>query len=143
MKKYIEIASLTIILLANFIAVYFLFLSFYPFKTLEVYEPVKVVGSKIVRRGESMDFELTYEKYVNAEVERTRVIICDDGNLVTLSSEAILLPIGSHTLNTNHFIIPAKISNGQCHVQWSSAYHINPLRTIIVTYSSENFTVVP
>jgi hypothetical protein len=137
------IFSLIVVVFANILAVYFLYLMFYPFKTLEVYDPVKVVGSKVVKRGDQMVFEISYEKYVDVDVDRTRYVLCNDGNLVTIAPDSVILPSGSHMFKINHFVIPAKISNSTCHMVWNSVYHVNPIRTIVVSFKSEDFTVVP
>lgn len=134
--------SLLVIVTANIMLLYFIYLMLYPFKTIEVDHPVKLVNGTEIKRGDELTFEMSYTKYINVHVDRSRYIVCDDGNLVTLSPDDIMLPLGKHIIRVNHFILPQKTSLSTCKVIWNAVYRVNPFREIVSTFESEKFKVI-
>lgn len=122
--------------------VYVLFWGFYPFKVADVVQPYEVKNAnKTVTRETDLILEANYFKYMNVRTQSDRMIICDDGNLVTLSPSFSNLPMGQQTLNFK-VTIPAKTSLGLCKYRQVVQYFVNPLQTQNVIFESEKFLVI-
>lgn len=116
-----------------------------PYQTTELQQPIRILNSnREIRIGEAIIQELKINKPNDIAPDNpTRVIICNDGNLVTLSVlRQINLPIGIYTVIDDSYILPPKVAVGsECVFVWRQDYRVNPLRVIPVEWRSESFKV--
>lgn len=111
-----------------------------------VTEPIAVLneGNKV-----AIGSPLVLELQVNKPVDRTpisssRLLECESGNLVTLTSTPTPLPVGAYTVISDNLTIPAKVTPGDtCVATFLVTFRINPLRDETARWSSEPFTVLP
>jgi len=117
-----------------------------PYQVTTIQEPIRILNeNKEVRIGEPIMQELKIDKPNDTLPENpTRVLLCDDGNLVTLASlpTALNLPVGKYTLENDRYILPPKVAPGsKCEFVWRQSYRVNPIRVIPVEWRSEPFKV--
>lgn len=142
MKKLPYYFSMGIIITAIIGLVYFFYLILYPFKTVDLVQPIKVLNENHeVQRGGDLILEIDYVKYGNYTVDSSKNIICDDGNLVTMANNTTNLPAGQQKFVVA-FTIPQKISLANCYLQYTNVYKVNPLRNITKVWATETFRVV-
>ena len=119
----------------------FLFLLLYPFETTDVYS-FRVLGAPL-HRGDVVTTEIHFTKHNEYDITATRDITCDDGNLVTLTPLVANLPKGEHMLVVDALpALPDKTSIGMCQLNIHISYHINHMREVHSTFSTEPFQVV-
>lgn len=144
-KLWHVIAILTFIMLTVFTVTY-AFWQVYPYKVSSIQQPIKILNkNKQVAIGESIIQELHINKPNNAApIDVSRTILCEDGNLVTLSPNvATNLPIGEYTLINDKYVLLPKVAIGaKCIFVWRQSYQVNPIKKIPVEWRSETFTVV-
>lgn len=126
-------------------------ISIFIFWTLEsvqlptIKEPIPVLNKdNQVAVGEELLLEYSVVKPVSiAPAHSARYLECLSGNLVTLTSSPIELPVGSYTLIASRTVIPNKLSVGDiCTFVIQVTYDINPLKEVTNTFSSEPFEIV-
>jgi hypothetical protein len=125
------------------LTLYTLVMLFYPYRLAEVTEPI-LVGNKIVKRGDTLELTITYNKKRDIPTRTIKTISCDDGNLVTMTPtpSETNLPQGKHTIITTSTIIPQKIStNTYCYLVFGVTYKPNVLREVTNSYKTEKFFV--
>lgn len=112
----------------------------------EVTEPIEVmnpgnavaINSPLVLR-----LEVT-KRQERAPTGSVRFLECESGNLVTLTSSPVRLPVGSYTVVSDNIVIPAKVTPGDtCRAVFEITYTVNPIRDEVVRFDSESFTVLP
>ena len=93
--------------------------------------------------GEPIRMLLTIDKPQDVATERTsRAIVCDSGNLVTLTESTRDVPVGSFTTVADNVDLPPKVTPGDtCRFRYTVDYRINPIRIDTVEWLSEPFTV--
>lgn len=134
--------SMAVIITAILGLLYFFYLVLYPFKTVDLVQPMKVLNpNHTVQRGGELIIEVEYIKYGNYTVDSTKNIICEDGNLVTMASNTTNLPAGQQKFVVS-FTVPAKTSLTSCYLQYTNVYKVNPIRNITKVWSTETFKVV-
>ena len=109
-------------------------------------EPIEVVNPRNeVRIGEPLVLRMEVDKQVaRSPVSSSRVLECESGNLITLTSTPTPLPVGNYTVVSDNLIIPAKIAPGDhCVATFLITFRINPLRDETARWSSETFMVLP
>lgn len=110
-----------------------------------VKEPMPVLNvNDEVAIGETLYVKLTINKPVElSPINSSRFLACTSGNLVTLTSAPIKLPVGSYDIISEDVIVPAKIAPGdECVYEIHITYQINPIRREIVQFQSEPFAVL-
>jgi len=117
-----------------------------PYEVTQIKEPIRILNqNKEVRIGEPIIQELKIDKPNDiAPANLTRLLICENGNLVTLAPlpNALNLPIGEYTLINDRYILPPKVTVGDtCVFIWRQTYEVNPIREIPVEWRSETFKV--
>ena len=119
------------------------YLMFWPVKLAVIYNEPFPVESYEVARGETLYFTIEFSKSRSYRVISHRSIICEDGNLITLSNSYAdtNAPVGRHTV-TIGILIPEKSSLGKCYIQLENTYEINPLRTEYRTMRTQNFVII-
>jgi hypothetical protein len=133
---------MAVIIAAILGVVYFFYLVLYPFKTVDLKEPIQVLNAnKEVARGGDLILEIEYVKYDSFPVTSNKNIICEDGNLVTMASNSTNLPKGEQKFVVT-FTVPQKTSIGNCYLQYVNVYEVNPIRNITKVWTTETFKVV-
>jgi hypothetical protein len=120
-----------------------LYMMFYPFKTLTVKQPDKILNpGKQVQAGGVLVYQIDYCKYTNKQAEVTRALI---GKSVTyaLPVSTNNVPQGCTTAVSRNTVLPVGTQPGTYKLELTATYRINFLRDISVRHSSESFTVVP
>ena len=108
-------------------------------------EPIPILNdNREIAIGEPIRMLLRVDKPQDIEAERTsRSIICESGNLVTLTESTQDVPAGSFTAVADNVNLPNKVDVGDtCQFRYNVDYRINPIRTDEVEWLSEPFTVV-
>ena len=136
-------ATISLISFTALTVIYWLLAS-YPVTTIQ--EPIRILNpNKEVRIGEPIIQELKIHKPNDtAPANTTRVLLCEDGNLVTLATlpSPLNLPTGKYTLINDRYVLPPKVSPGsRCIFVWRQSYRVNPVREIPVEWKSETFIV--
>lgn len=146
-NKIFTVLSWIIIAFITFVSSLIIFWFLYPYPVSSIKEPIRILNkNNEVTVGEPIIQELKITKPNNiAPADPTRVLVCDDGNLVTLSAipSTLNLPIGSYTFVNDRYILPPKVATGaKCAFVWTQSYQVNPIRKIAVEWTSEQFKVV-
>lgn len=130
------------LVLAHLIVIYIMFYAFYPFKTITILKNPVPVLHKEFKRGDSLKYLLSYQKFRDYEAEITRWIECKDSNLVTLSPDHASLPVGKYyDVLQNGITIPQKTSLTECKLVVNELIIINAIRKIKVSFETEYFKV--
>ena len=145
MNKALVIGSwlaISFIVTASVLSIFWLLA---PYQVTQIEEPINIVNeNNEVRIGEPIIQELKIHKPDDdAPTNVSRLILCEDGNLVTLSNlQTLNLPVGKYTLVNDRYILPPKVAVGsRCQFVWRQSYPVNPIRSIQVEWRSETFTV--
>ena len=140
-ERIFQKLSFVAIILFMFFMVYVFYLLLAPFHEPNIAQPFKV-EPKVVKRGEAITVTVEVEKFADYQMEGTRTINCEDGNLVTLTSGSVSAPIGKSVIATRPVIVPEKTSLGMCKMVLVARYKVTPLKYEVITYESESFEVV-
>lgn len=119
--------------------------SFWPVNLPTVEQPIPILNAnRTVAVGEPIVMLLKVNKPDPVNVRSAdRLIRCDSGNLITLTSTAIDLPTGEFVVESSSVILPDKIISGdRCTFLYRIGYYINPVRTEVAEYESEPFTTI-
>lgn len=109
-------------------------------------EPIEVVNPRNeVAIGEPLVLRMEVDKQVaRTPISSSRLLECQSGNLVTLTSTPTPLPVGNYTVVSDNLTIPAKVTPGDhCVATFLITFRINPLRDETARWSSEPFMVLP
>jgi hypothetical protein len=117
---------------------------FWPVKTLVInnYASPGLVQTTTgtFKLGQPIAYKLDYCKYTTVPAVVTRTMI--DGQIITLSNTNGYLPSGCHTTVVETSIIPDSMAPGNYYLDIVSRYPINPFRTEVVHYRTNEFEVV-
>lgn len=112
---------------------------FYPFKPLEMYEPVRVL-TKEVMPGDTIFVEFNFKKNTDIIPDITLSLV--DGVVYNLPSyRPINKPGEVQGRVVGVMEVPASIPCGEYYLQWLASYRYNTLRTVNVEYRSEKFRI--
>lgn len=136
--------GLVIIALALAFLSVVLFWLVYPYDVSKVEEPITVLNkNKEISIGSNIELELKVYKPNNIKPDTLIFISCDDGNLLPLTPLPVNLPIGKYTVISDSYILPPKVAIGaKCKFNFRNTYQVNPIRSIIREWSSEEFLVL-
>jgi len=131
----------SIVLLVGVLGIlgYIMVQMFYPYKTIDIKEPMKVLNTP-VKRGEVVRFELDYCKYTEADAEVSYVLYNDVS--ITYPPRISHAPIGCHVASSSAVLIPEYAPLGEYYVKFNIEYTINHYRTIIKSFDTEIFEVI-
>lgn len=117
----------------------------YPYQLPNVEQPIEINNPENkIAIGEVISMTLRVSKPVSLVSRSQPNITCEDGNLVTLSNSSKTLPVGEYVLKSDNYILPPKVNVGAvCKFNFVNTYQVNPIRTEIIIWSSELFTVSP
>lgn len=108
-------------------------------------QPIPVLNeNREIAVGESIVLQLDVVKTDGSHPTVTnRFIVCESGNLITLTPSTRDLPVGEYRIISDSVDLPAKVTVGDtCTFLYRVDFRINPVRTVDVEYESEPFTVV-
>ena len=109
-------------------------------------EPIEVLNpGDAVAVGDPLVLRLEVDKPRPASpVNSARLLECESGNLVTLTSTPTPLPVGTYTVISDNLTIPAKVTPGDtCVATFNITFRINPIRDEVARWSSEPFVILP
>jgi hypothetical protein len=145
-KIWHGMAICTFILL-SIIVVVTAFWQLFPYKTADIVEPINILNeSNQIAPEEKIIMELRITKYNLFPVTTNNSILCDNGRIYTIDSTMpngkASLPVGIFTRVQDAYSLPGDIDIGSiCHFEFQNTYEVNPIRKIIKTWKSEDFTV--
>lgn len=133
---------LTVMMVFNLAGALWLFwLLFAPINLAEIHNIPFPVFPDEVRRGDKLHYEIEFTKYENIEVLTNKNIVCSDGNLVTLAPQDTNAPLGYHKA-IGTIIVPDKVSDSECWIEFNTTYQINPIRTEKRHFRTMSFNVI-
>lgn len=145
MKNILHYLAWFIILGNLFLIGLVIFWLLYPYRLPYIEQPIQINNpDKKVAINQTINMTLRVSKPVDIVAISQPNIICNDGNLVTLSNNSRTLPKGEYIIEVNSYILPSKVSVGVvCKFNFVNTYTLNPIRSQTVVWSSEQFTVIP
>lgn len=132
-----KISWSTLFLAMSFI-LYFAFCTLYPYKTMEMKQPNKVL-TPVVKPGEDLIYEVDYCKYTNRSVILSKVLV--DTVHFNLGAARSNLPCGCNKVQVAVPMPKILELNGTYHLDIRAEYQMNPFRTIIVETRTEDFII--
>ena len=115
---------------------------FWPVTLPTVDQPIPILNdNRTVTVGEPIVMQLKINKPQPVNVRSAdRIIRCDSGNLIPLTSTAVDLPVGDFVVESSSVILPSSIIDGdRCTFLYRIGYYVNPVRTEVAEYESEPF----
>lgn len=123
----------------------FIFWTLEDVKFPTIKEPIPVLNeNNEVAIGDELLMTFDITKLVDiAPIGSARYLECQSGNLVTLTSSPINLPVGTYTVTARSVTIPNKLSVGDvCTFVIQATYEVNPLKKHTDRFQSEPFTII-
>lgn len=142
MRNRISKIFLGITILAIAVVALFYFWAFYPYIPLTVNNAPIPIRPPEVTTGPNTTVIATLSacKHMDITPVVTRSIVGVNSVLATPSYTGAIHSTGCTTLD-QAIIVPQFTPAGVYHVHWHVAYRVNPIRTVVVTYNSQNFTI--
>lgn len=144
--RFINIAVILILTLLSVILATAIYWLFFPYKTADIVEPIKVLNDNHeIAHNEPIKMELHITKYELYPVSTTNTITC--GSLIyvigsVLPKGSTTLPKGSYVRLQDAYTMPGDAPVGaSCEFVFHNEYEVNPIRTVIKEWRSESFTV--
>lgn len=133
--------SLIVMFVATFLFGHIFFMSYFPFKAIEVKEPIPVV-QKNVYRGEVLTYICIYKKYVDKDaILQMQLHNLDVGHYISLPEEHSNVLVGQGTaLKT--VLIPRTVVVGRYKMVLTVKYDYGYFRTIVKKFMTEEFNVL-
>jgi hypothetical protein len=98
------------------------------------------IENKIIKSGENLEYKVCYCKYTELRPTITRTFV--DGIIFAMPSNlGINNPIGCGT-NLIEIQIPISLPAGKYRLETAYRYQVNPIRTIDVFTTTEQFEVI-
>jgi hypothetical protein len=143
-KRLNHIAAYTVIAATLGFLALCIFWLVYPYQVPSVTVPITILNdSKQIRVGEPIELLLKVDKPNQLRPDQSVYITCSDGNLVTLASMPVNLPVGTYTVLNEKYILPPKVAVGaKCVFNFKNDYQVNPIRSISKHWYSEPFEVI-
>lgn len=140
MNKILQVTSYITILLALCLICLFGFWLFYPYEPLTFKGDVFKIVNKKVAQGELLKYVSDYCKYTNSSASVTRSFV--NGIVYTTPTVVTSRDCGCHKI-TIGATVPKELPVGNDYrLEMVYQYKVNPLRTITIKRSSENFSVI-
>jgi hypothetical protein len=139
MRRVKEVAFnlfiVVIILYAGLIAYWLL----YPYKP-NVVKPIEIMNpGKIVMAGDWLVYKITYDKKMNVPGVLTRKLV--NSFKLDLSDSVATSPIKKGE-DLVYVEIPKNADPGKYNLLWSVTYRVNPIRSVVVSTTSEDFYII-
>lgn len=116
------------------------YMLFWPVQLAEIYNEPFPVYPQVVERGDTLMYEIEFNKTKQYRVAANKNIICEDGNLVTLAPTESDAPLGKHKA-VGSIVIPEKASSGDCYLQFDNTYYVNALRSVHREMRTQSFII--
>ena len=122
-------------------------LHFYPFKTIDMIQPFKIVNdSRVITKGDIVFIQMNYLKHIDNPATTTKYIYgkskIDDTVVISLGSTITATKQGKHTLISGT-VLPDSIPCGEYKMVYLVVYELfGGFRKISKTFESESFQVV-
>lgn len=108
------------------------------------YKVMTITNAKMDRtvytQGDSATYSNNYEKFMDIESETTRQFV--DGLIFDAGNYSSNIPIGKGHV-VREVLIPETLPPGNYHILVTLRYKVNPLRTIPITFQTDEFKVLP
>lgn len=138
MRKLINLVSYLTIILAMGLVVYAYYLSFYPFKVVQL-NSFTVTTTEPIYRGGYIEYNLDFDKLLPIKPRVTYFLV--DGIIVELEGTGINQVVGEQKV-TRSRRIPETVNPGVYKFRIELEYPVAPWRTINYTWISNEFTVL-
>jgi len=115
---------------------------FYPYNVIDIETPIKVL-TKQVQQGNICEIEIVYSKYM--DILGRRQIQLKNGMMVPLEKEPVYVHLekGNNIRYRIGFLVPEWYPVGYCHAEITTINEVNPMRTIVEKFTTEEFEVTP
>lgn len=155
LKFLLVLMSLLAIMVLTF-GVILAYFTFYPYKTIEIFnQPVPVLNDIPVRAGEVVFYKTQFCKYTNVFATISRHLTGSNGLTITQGSQRSDLPatlVGDDpaypcsktnplTRISGSFIVPENIPAGIYHLKVIAEYQVNPLRKLPYIFETQEFKI--
>lgn len=98
------------------------------------------IEKKVFYTGENLTYGLEFCKTRSVPAEVYGFYI--DTVQIAMPVLVINSPVGCHKTISDTFKIPKILPSGKYHFEVELRYHVNPLRTVIVKYRTEDFEII-
>jgi len=119
---------------------YVFYLLFYPFKTFEVLNSPFPLVKKELKRGEAILYRTSFCRYTDISATIIQQIINE--TIISLPIIQAESPKGCFEKIISNIKVPSEISSGKAYLNITFVFKVNPLRDIIYTARTEEFTVI-
>jgi len=131
-------ANIIVLTMWTFASIFW-YWSYFPYKPLEITEPVKILN-KNVKPGETIFAEFSFTKNTNVTPEIHLSMV--DGVIYNIPNYSpVNKPGETKSKIVGVLEVPGSVPCGEYHLHWEADYRMNPIRHIIVEYQSEKFYV--
>jgi hypothetical protein len=119
-----------------------LFLTLWPYKTVEVREPIKITNQPVAA-GTVVSYEVEQCRYTDATATVTRRLISKSNRelYIPLGGNTSQAPAGCYTFTPPAVLIPIDTPPGEYTIEFKLEFQVNPIRTITDYVYSQDFTV--
>lgn len=139
--KFVYWLSVAILGMSVFLIGQISVILYYPFKTIDVKQPMKVI-SNLVIRGEWITYVCEYKKYIDKDAELLiQLYSVDLGHYVSLPNEFSNILCGEG-IAIKSVRIPRTVVVGNYKLLITVKYKLNSLRTIVQTFETEKFQIL-
>lgn len=120
----------------------------YPYKTADIVEPIPILNTNHeIKPNEAIIMEVEITKYHLYPGVTANSILCNNGRIYTIApivpKGKTILPVGTYKRIQNSYSLPGDAEPGAiCHFEFQNTYEVNPIRSIIKTWVSEDFKVI-
>lgn len=142
MRRWTAGAVYTVIFLDSAVLVTGLFLAFVPVDVLHFRQPQAQIlnDGKSVLAGQAVVYEVQYCKQLDIPAVTTKALVGDVNYPLPVGRSNV--PTGCHTAINRSTLIPVGVPSGTYHLELTFTYQVNPLRSQVVHYESEDFTIL-
>lgn len=139
--KIISYLSLILIVFVAAIIGYAVFMSVYPFKTIDyMNSPFPILNdNQTVKAGDFVRFTVDYCRYTDLPTHVSRSL--ENDIIYTLASSDVKNPTGCKT-SISQTLIPLGIAPGKYKLFITVSWNVNILRTIVKTIETQEFNVI-
>jgi len=138
MTRGLNTFSLLSITISIIILVIIIGIHIYPYRLLEVEDPVKIL-TPLIRSGEHVKYETSFCKYTNLNGMVSKKLI-DDYVYVT-APKMVSSDKGCQTIQ-GFMEIPKYMPSGMYKIGFTVEYQVNFFKTITIKYYSEDFNII-
>jgi hypothetical protein len=140
MKRFMAVASILTLAAALGLSLLVSYWLIWPYEVLTVVAPATMTRDTYTA-GDYAPYRLQYAKHMDVVGQLSRALV--DGVRINYPTIRTRLPEGSGTVCVNDLRIPLYVPAGRYHFEVTAEYQVNPLRTVTVTYDTEEFDVLP